>query len=99
MKMLIAMILVSYSASAAYWQPHIKELAALEWKAQHTPEMKLARQYSKIEEIRVDRAYYDSNNECGEEVSFFGRITNLPTSLIPSPGENLQKLSPCHSYP
>lgn len=52
------LFLVSTSAFALdYWEPHEKELAALEWKAAHSPQEKLAKKFSKIEEMDFVRAF------------------------------------------
>lgn len=56
MKYLI-LFLISTSVHAEFWEPHEKELAVLEWRANHTPESLLAEKYSKIENMDYVREF------------------------------------------
>lgn len=52
------LFLVSTSAFALdYWEPHEKELAALEWKAAHSPQEKLEKKFSKLENMDFVREF------------------------------------------
>ncbi len=80
------LFLVSTSAFALdYWEPSEKELSSLEWRAAHTPQEKLARKFSKLENMDFVREF----NDC-ESTGF-----RKPSS---SQLQNLQKLFPCRSY-
>ena len=71
----LLLFLVSTSAFALdFWEPHEKELAALEWRAAHTPESLLSNKYSKIENMDFVREF----NDC--QVSLFSKIENLKAS-------------------
>lgn len=54
----VLLFLVSTSAFAVdYWEPHEKDLAILEWRAEHSPQEKLARQFSKLENMDFVREF------------------------------------------
>lgn len=70
----LLLFLVSTSAFALeFWEPHEKDLAALEWKAAHTPQEQLSRKFSKIENMDYVREF----KEC-ELVGLKKLVTSAP---------------------
>lgn len=68
--------LTSFNTYSVIWDPHEKVILSILRRAERTPEARLNRKYSNIEQFRVDRAYYETNAECGKERSHrFGGIT------------------------
>lgn len=76
MKILI-LFLFAASVHADVWEPHEKELIALLWKAEHTPEMKLHKNY-KIEQMKISRSYVECEKVHNQAV-FFKSVSKLWT--------------------
>lgn len=72
--------LTSFTTHSAIWDPHEKVIMSILRRAERTPEARLNRMYSNIEQFRVDRAYFEANTECGEDQTHrFGGITKYTT--------------------
>lgn len=76
----LALIVSSTASFSAIWDPHEKVILSILRRAERTPEARLNRMYSNIEQFMVDRAYYEANTECGEvQTHRFGGITKYTT--------------------
>ncbi len=76
----LLLILSSTRTLAGIWDPHEKVIMSILRRAERTPEARLNRKYSNIEQFRVDRAYYEANAECGEDQTHrFAGITKYTT--------------------
>lgn len=81
----LALTLISFKTYSAIWDPHEKVIMSILRRAERTPEARLNRMYSNIEQYRVDRAYFEANAECGEENTHrFGGITKYTTRHLDS---------------
>lgn len=81
----LAVTLASLNSYSAIWDPHEKVIMSILKRAERTPEAQLNRQYSNIEQFRVDRAYYEANAECDEtQTHRFGGITKFTTRHLDS---------------
>lgn len=76
----LALTLTSLNTYSSIWDPHEKVILSILRRAERTPEAKLNRKFSNIEQFKVDRAYFEANAECGEDQTHhFGGITKYTT--------------------